>query len=110
MKQNNLHVPGLWKEAVPPLVESVRSFMLVNDNKGTSSSLALLSRCLKKLQMKDYQMLQGNFADMFPTFHPFFEAYQKGVEAVRLIESLGATVYLAHSQVGLTGFSVGNDD
>ena len=50
--------------------------------------------------MQDYGELRGQFLDMFPTAHPCYEAYQKGLEAVRLIEDLGATVYLAHSRVG----------
>ena len=96
------HLPltGLWKEAVLPLVQSVTSFELVNDDKGTASSLVLLSRCLKKLAMQDYGEVRGQFLDMFPTAHPCYEAYQKGLEAVRLIQDLGATVYVANSQVG----------
>ncbi|XP_076449884.1 uncharacterized protein LOC143286163 [Babylonia areolata] len=99
IKGQILHNLGLWKEAVPPLVESVHSFNVVQDNKGTSSSLALLSRCLKKLEVQDYQELQRNFLGMFVTDHPFYEAYQKGVEAVRLIADLGVTVYAAHNQM-----------
>ena len=96
----NLPLTGLWKEAIPPLVQSVTAFQVVNDDKGTASSLVLLSRCLKKLSVQDYGELQGQFLDMFPTAHPYYEAYQKALKAVRLIEDLGATVYVANSQVG----------
>ena len=50
--------------------------------------------------MQDYGELQGQFLDMFPTAHPYYAAYQKALEAVRLNADLGATVYVANSQVG----------
>ncbi|XP_025114700.1 alpha-protein kinase 1-like [Pomacea canaliculata] len=54
IKGQILHNLGLWKEAITPLVDSVDSFKLVRDNKGISSSLGLLSRCLRKLSYDDF--------------------------------------------------------
>lgn len=98
IKGQILHNLGLWKEAVAPLVESIHSFNIVQDKKGTSSSLGLLSRCLKKLGAEDYQELQ-NRIDVFHYPHPCYEAYVKGLEAVQLIEDLGTTVYVTHNQL-----------
>jgi hypothetical protein len=84
---------------VEPLISSVHSFNIVQDRKGTSSSLGLLSRCLKKLGVEDYEDLKNRTIGVFDYPHPCFEAYMKGLEAVKLIEDLGTTLYLAHHQV-----------
>lgn len=97
---------GLWKEAITPLVDSVHSFELVRDNKGISSSLGLLSRCLRKLSYDDFINLRIMYPGMFQSDHHYFEAYAKGLEAVRLIQDLGATLYITkHQVVNLFSFS-----
>ena len=49
---------GLWKEAIAPLIDSIHSFTVINDSKGSSYSFGLISRCLRKLGQEDYVDLQ----------------------------------------------------
>lgn len=94
---------GMWKDAIEPLVESVDSFNKIHDDKGTSSSLGLLTKCLKKLTMADYNEMKQKYPTMFSQSHPCYEAYVKGMDAVKYIVDLGQTLYVAKHQVSNIG-------
>ncbi|XP_067652821.1 alpha-protein kinase 1-like [Haliotis asinina] len=99
IKGHILHNLGMWKDAIEPLVESVDSFNKIHDNKGTSSSLGLLTKCLKKLTVADYHEMKQKYPALFSQSHPCYEAYVKGMDAVRYIEDLGQTLYIAKHQL-----------
>ncbi|XP_048255079.1 alpha-protein kinase 1-like [Haliotis rufescens] len=99
IKGHILHNLGMWKDAIEPLVESVDSFNKIHDDKGTSSSLGLLTKCLKKLTMADYNEMKQKYPTMFSQSHPCYEAYVKGMDAVKYIVDLGQTLYVAKHQL-----------
>lgn len=101
IKGQILHNLGLWKEAVAPLIESIKSFHVVSDHKGISSSLGLLARCLNKLGAQEYTELRSSSPEMFHHDHPCYEAYRKGLEAVEHMDmdNLASSLYASKHQM-----------
>ncbi|XP_064598888.1 alpha-protein kinase 1-like [Liolophura sinensis] len=80
-----LHNLGLWPEAIHLLVQSITGFesLPVKDDKGISSSLGILGKCLKQLSMKEYEELRRRYPGLVQP-HPCQEAYSKAVSAAQL--------------------------
>ena len=74
---------GLWKEAITPLMESIKGFkkLPVEDFKGTSFSYSLISRCLRQLSRREYRDLCKEYSFLYD--HHYYQAYSYGIEAFK---------------------------
>jgi hypothetical protein len=92
---------GLLKESVEPFIDSISLFSSLQekDEKGIASCLGLLTKCLGKLSLEEFEEVQVKFPDYFKNDHPCLESYVQGIEAVKHIESLQESLYSSRHTV-----------
>lgn len=86
---------GLLKESVEPFLDSIQLFASLRekDEKGIASCLGLLTKCLGKLSLEDFEEIQQKFPEHFQKDHPCLESYVQGINAIKHIESLQESLY-----------------
>lgn len=92
---------GMFNESVEPLLDSITSFASLQkkDEKGIASCLGLLTKCLGKFSLEEFEKVRQKFPENFKKEHPFLESYVQGIEAVRHIESLHESLYSSRHMV-----------
>jgi hypothetical protein len=92
---------GMLKESVEPFLDSIKLFASLQekDEKGIASCLGLLTKCLGKLSLEEFEEVQQQFPDYFKKDHPCLESYVQGIEAVKYIKSLQESLYSSRHTV-----------
>ena len=107
----------MLKESVEPFLDAIQVFASLQekDEKGIASCLGLLTKCLGKLSLEDFEEIQHKFPDQFQKDHPCLESYVQGINAIKHIESLHESLYssrhlvrFAAKRIGKTHMSEGN--
>ncbi|XP_071084410.1 alpha-protein kinase 1-like [Haliotis cracherodii] len=101
IKGNIMHNLGMMKEAVEPLLQSIQLFASLGepDDKGIASCLGLLTRCIGKLSLNDYEQVRQRFPKDFESHHPCHQSYLTGIEAVRYIQNIHESLYRSKHQL-----------
>ncbi|XP_067652623.1 alpha-protein kinase 1-like [Haliotis asinina] len=101
IKGNIMHNLGMMKEAVEPLLQSIQLFASLReqDDKGIASCLGLLTRCLGRLSLNDYDEVRQRFPEDFESQHPCHQSYLTGIEAVRYIQTIDESLYRSKHQL-----------
>ncbi|XP_046577085.1 uncharacterized protein LOC124284980 isoform X2 [Haliotis rubra] len=101
IKGNIMHNLGMMKEAVEPLLQSIQLFASLReqDDKGIASCLGLLTRCLGRLSLNDYDEVRHRFPEDFESQHPCHQSYLTGIEAVRYILTIDESLYRSKHQL-----------
>ncbi|KAL8587125.1 hypothetical protein ACOMHN_026093 [Nucella lapillus] len=101
-----LHVQGqiyhnleLWHSAIPPLVEGYQIFCQVQDRKGISSVLHVLSRCLCRLQQQQYDQFRLSHPGLFLEADPCYEGYRQGKAAVHHVQHTDDSFFVVKHQL-----------
>ncbi|XP_055959422.1 alpha-protein kinase 1 [Patella vulgata] len=97
------HNLGLWKDAMPYLVESAEQLMSIKDYKGVSYSHGLITKCLPKLTMDEYDALKVRHPSFFEKHNPCYEGYRISVMSVELLEKLKNIDHLFSAKHQLSG-------
>ena len=92
---------GMFKESVEPFLESIDLFSSLQekDDKGIASCLGLLTKCLGRLSLEEFNEIRQKFPEHFENGHPCFESYVQGVKAIKHIESLQESLYSSRHMV-----------
>ena len=99
----------MLKESVEPFLDAIQLFASLQekDEKGIASCLGLLSKCLGKLSLEDFEEIQHKFPDQFQKDHPCLESYVQGINAIKHIESLHESLYSSRHLVRFAAKRVG---
>ncbi|XP_028418422.1 alpha-protein kinase 1-like isoform X2 [Dendronephthya gigantea] len=95
IKGHILYNMGMFNESVEIFLDSINLFASLQkkDEKGIASCLGLLTKCLGKLSLEEFEKVRQKFPKKFQKEHPCLESYVQGIEAVRHIESLHESLY-----------------
>lgn len=93
----------MLKKSVEPFLDSISLFTSLQkkDEKGIASCLGLLTKCLGKLSLEEFNEIKQKFPDFFEKEHPCLESYIQGMKAVQHIESLHESLYSSRHLVCL---------